>query len=308
MIARVALTVLFALGLSSVVTSEEPLIQPTERLRAPGFDDASRFDAAAIAHIDDWLQAQLALAQFPSLSVAVVRDGAVAYQGTFGYEDLASRRRATPDTSYHVASVTKVFTTTMLAQLHAGGVVDMDQPAVKYLPKGVSLTTNPERGRTITLRQLASHTSGLPRGVPGPVQSAEGRYQLEPERLYRHLAQVELAADPGAEERYSNLGMGLLGHVMECAAGKPFDQLLQEVVCDPLGLERTAIQANDRLRLSTGYPHIPASAGRVIDPSSRCRARGPRWSRWTASPPTVSWRSPVEGTANAHKSDLPKTW
>jgi CubicO group peptidase (beta-lactamase class C family) len=225
-------------------------------LRAPGFDDVSAFDDSDAARIDAWLQKQVALAQYPSLSVAVVRDGKIAYQGTFGFQDLKAHTKATSDTSYHVASVTKVFTTSLAVMLHDRGVVNLDQPVVKYLPKEVSISTKPRIGATITLRQLASHTSGLPRRVPGPVQSVEGRYQLEPKRLYAHLADAELVFDPGTGELYSNLGMGLLGHALECAAGKPFDVLLKETVCDPLGLERTAIQYNDKLRLATGYTSV----------------------------------------------------
>jgi CubicO group peptidase (beta-lactamase class C family) len=62
-----------------------------------------------------------------------------------------------------------------------------------------------------------------------------------------------LEFDPGTDELYSNLGFGLLGHALERAAGKPFDQLLQEIVCEPLQLERTTIHINDKLRLATGY-------------------------------------------------------
>jgi len=221
--------------------------------RAPGFDDVSAFNNGDIARVDAWLQEQAALAQYPSLSVAIVRDGKIVYERAFGFEDIKARKKATPQTSYHVASVTKAFTASIAVMLHARGVIDLDQPAMKYLPKDVSVSTKPEVGATITLRQLASHTSGLPRGVPGAVQSVEGRYQLEPERLYAHLARVKLEFDPGTDELYSNLGFGLLGHVLERAAGKPFDRLLREMVCDPLQLERTAIQVHDKPRLATGY-------------------------------------------------------
>jgi len=222
-------------------------------LRPPELNDVSAFNDDAIAHVDAWLQQQVAIAKYPSLSVAIVRDGKIVYQGAFGFEDIKARRKATPQTSYNVASVTKAFTASIAVMLHARGVVDLDQPVVKYLPSDVSISTKPKVGATITLRQLASHTSGLPRGVPGRVQSIEGRYQLEPKRLYDHLADVKLEFAPGTGELYSNLGFGLLGHVLERASGKPFDRLLQEMVCDPLQLERTAIHVNDKLRLATGY-------------------------------------------------------
>lgn len=224
-----------------------------EVLLAPEFDDVSAFGDSDISRVDAWLQDQMELAKYPSLSVAVVRDGEIVYRCAFGFEDIKSDRKATPQTSYHVASVTKAFTASLAVILHDRSVIDLDQPVAKYLPADVSISTTPKRGATITLRQLASHTSGLPRGVPGRVQSVEGWYQLEPQRLYDHLANLKLESDPGTAEEYSNLGFGLLGHALERAAEKPFDRLLQELVCDPLTLKTTAIPTDDKLRPATGY-------------------------------------------------------
>lgn len=227
--------------------------QAADPLREPAFDDVSAFAGDDASRLDAWLQEQIALAHYPSLSVAVVRDGEIVYLRAFGLEDIQAGRKATPETVYHVASVTKVFTASLAAILHARGVIDLDQPVKNYLPEDVSISTSPQVGATITLRQLASHTSGLPRGVPGAVQSVEGRYELEPSRLYEHLAGVDLVFDPGTDQLYSNLGYGLLGHALERAAGKPFDDLLQEMLCDPLHLDGTAIQLDDRLAPATGY-------------------------------------------------------
>jgi len=154
---------------------------------------------------------------------------------------------------------------------------------VKYLPEGVSISTTPEVGAMITLRQLASGTSGLPRAVPGQVQSDEGWYQLEPQRLYDHLANVKLhhhdplvdvklRFNPDTSDGYSNLGFGLLGHALERAAEQPFDRLMQEFVCDPLKLERTAIQSDDKLRPAVGYNWSSHSAvGTQLPPGSEIK-------------------------------------
>lgn len=224
-----------------------------ERVNAAGLDDVSAFNDDDLSDVDAWLRRIMDAVEYPSLSVAVVRDGEIVYRGAFGFEDVEARRPATPHTQYHVASVTKAFTASLAVILHERGVVDLDEPVVKYLPPGVSISTTPDVGATITLRQLASHTSGLPRGVPGRVQSVDGWYQLEPERLYDHLADVELESNPGTAEEYSNLGFGLLGHALERAAGKPFDRLIQDLICDPLQLARTAIPVDDTLRPATGY-------------------------------------------------------
>lgn len=225
--------------------------------RTPDFDDIGAFGASEVAQIDAWLQEQVEHCDFPSLSVAIVRDGQVVYQGAFGFENTWANRQATTNTAYHVASVTKAFTASLAVLLHDRGVIDLDQPVARYLPADVSISTTPEFGMKITLRQLASHTSGLPRGIPGPVQSVEGRYALEPRRLYRQLADVALEFEPGTAELYSNLGFGLLGHALELAAAKPFHQLLQELLCDPLKLERTAIHIDDNLPVATGYTSSP---------------------------------------------------
>lgn len=237
-------------------SSADSPVQRKELLQAPDFDGVSAFDTNDTDRIDAWLQSQVEFAKYPSLSVAVVRDGKVVYQKALGFQDIETSTKATAETSYHVASVTKVFTTLVAATLHDRGVIDLDQPVLKYLPEEVVISTTPKVGATITLRQLASHTSGLPRGVPGRVQSVEGRYQLEPQRLYAHLAVVEMEFDPGTDERYSNLGIGLLGHALELASQKPFGQLVKEMVCDPLQLDRTTISDTDKLNVATGYSSL----------------------------------------------------
>lgn len=247
-------------GLILVVTFLAFFItRQAERIEAPhppDFDDISAFNEADISHIDAWLEQEIARARYPSLSIAIVRGDAVVYQRAFGDADIAARRKATPETAYHVASATKAFTASIAAILHARGVIDLDRTVVSYLPPGVRISDTPEAGATITLRQFASHTSGLPRGVPGRVQSVEGRYQLEPRLLYEHLAKISLESDPGSAERYSNLGFGLLGHALEQAAGKPFELLLQEIICEPLQLKHTAINETDKLQAATGYSSL----------------------------------------------------
>ncbi|TWT87072.1 serine hydrolase domain-containing protein [Neorhodopirellula pilleata] len=244
----VMITVISTLAFAAIFSCFRELMSR----RGPGLDDISAFVDDDIKHIDTWLQS-LTDSSYPSLSAVVVRDGEIVYQGAVGFEDIEIRRPATARTQYHVASVTKVFTASLAVMLHEQGVIDLDQAAASYLPNDVRISTTPELGATITLRQLASHTSGLPSGVPGQVQSVEGRYELEPQRLYDHLASVELISNPGDGKEYSNLGFGLLGHVLERAANKPIDRLLQEMLCDPLQLNNTAIEGDAKLHPATGY-------------------------------------------------------
>lgn len=257
----------FALGLACLIFGLVlwvlgVIFWPAEKLKEPVFEDISSFAESDKARIDAWLQETVERSQYPSLSVAIVRHGMLVYQGVFGFENTWSGREATTNTAYHVASVTKAFTASLAVLLHDRGVIDLDEAVAKYLPKDVSISDTPEAGAKITFRQLASHTSGLPRRVPGAVQSVEGRYQLEPERLYRLLAGVTLEFEPGAGDRYSNLGFGLLGHALELAAGKSLNELVQELLCAPLDLKHTAIHVDKDLPVATGYttpPRLPES-------------------------------------------------
>ena len=223
------------------------------RLIPPDFADISAFGEGDIAVIDSWLEKQFAKAGYPSLTVAILRDGKIVYDKSLGYENVKEQTKATLQTQYHVASVSKAFTATLAVLLHEQGTIDLDQPVATYLPEDVTISTTSDIGATITLRQLARHTSGLPRGVPGFVQSIEGYYALEPQRLYQLLSKVKLEYEPDTAEEYSNLGFGLLGHTLETATGKSLDHLLQRFVCEPLALQQTSFQMDDSLRPATGY-------------------------------------------------------
>ncbi|OYP29518.1 serine hydrolase domain-containing protein [Rhodopirellula sp. MGV] len=224
-------------------------------------------DLADTANTHDWLE-QLATAYYPSLAVVVIRDGKVVIQDVFGVEDKQTGKPVTLQTQYHVASVTKVFTASIALMLHDQGVVNLDHTVTRYLPADISISNTPVVGATITLRQLASHTSGLPRSIPGPVQTASGRYELRPALLYPQLAKVKLEFQPGTDEAYSNLGFGLLGHVLERSTQKSLDELIQEMICQPLQLTGTGIEGNPRLHPATGYK--PKSRGG--DPESHSLA------------------------------------
>lgn len=214
--------------------------------------NVSSFDEADTAHLDQWLQ-NITDSTYPSLSVAVVRDDEIVYRGSFGFADLEEERPATSQSQYNISGVTKVFTATLAAMLHERGVIDLDAPVIDFLPADVSLSTTPDVGATITLRHLAAHTSGLPKPVTADVQSIDDWYQLEPQRLYNLLANVSLDFEPGTAKQYSNLGYGLLGHVLERAADQPFDRLMRELICEPLQLTRTTVWSDDTIQPVTGY-------------------------------------------------------
>lgn len=144
-----------------------------------------------------------------------------------------------PRSVFEIGSINKTFTGVLLADMVIRGEVALDDPVSKHLPEGVSA---PARGgRAITLSDLATHRSGLPR-LPDnyvPTDMADPYAGFTVEILYDFLTGHDLRRDPGAEGEYSNLGFGLLGHLLARAAGMSYRELLRERVLEPLGMATT---------------------------------------------------------------------
>lgn len=140
---------------------------------------------------------------------------------------------------FEIGSINKTFTGILLADMVVRGEVALEDPVAKYLPDDVTVPSR--NGREITLLDLTTHTSGLPRlpdnHEPADPQDPYADYTVE--MLYEFLSGHELRRDPGAEFEYSNLGVGLLGHALARAGGMSYRELLRERVLDPFGMEMT---------------------------------------------------------------------
>jgi CubicO group peptidase (beta-lactamase class C family) len=160
------------------------------------------------------------------------------------------------DTVFEIASNTKLFTSLLLAEMAGRGELKLDDPISKILPEGVGLPGSPQRA--ITLLSLATHTSGLPRW-PDNMQSPAS-YTVQD--LYAFLAGYELGSEIGTQFQYSNVGVGLLGHILALSAGKSYEPLLIERITTPLQMSSTKISltAGERERLATGYAAAGAPA------------------------------------------------
>jgi len=146
------------------------------------------------------------------------------------------------NTLFEIGSISKVFTGLILGDMVGKGEVSLDDPAAKYLPEG---HTMPERGgRQITLGDLATHRSGLPRMADDmrPIAHPDGPFADYTEaRLLALLDRYRLPRDPGSQWEYSNLGGGLLGYLLGRAAGSDFATLLRERITGPLGMSDTMV-------------------------------------------------------------------
>ena len=186
--------------------------------------------------------------------------GVVGPQGRrvipYGRPSQGDPRRLDGDTGFEIASVTKVFTALLLAEMAGRGEVALTDPVAKYLPAA----RIPERnGRSITLLDLATHTSSLPfmpDEVPSLGDPAAASYGSA--QLYQFVAGCVLPRDIGAEWDYSNVGYWLLGEALASRAGMDFESLLQARVLAPLRLSRTAVTPSPNVKAKMAVGHNAA--------------------------------------------------
>jgi serine-type D-Ala-D-Ala carboxypeptidase/endopeptidase len=167
-------------------------------------------------------------------------------------------------TIFEIGSVTKVFTATALAHMLHTGKLKLDDPVQQFLPAHLKL---PEKGgRAITLKHLATHSSGLPRlpdNLFGTAKDKNNPYaNYTAQHLYQFLTNASLASVPGEKANYSNLGFALLGHALELRAGERYEDLIKRTICQPLEMQDTVmtLSAAQRERLTPGHD----AKGRVV--------------------------------------------
>jgi D-alanyl-D-alanine-carboxypeptidase/D-alanyl-D-alanine-endopeptidase len=174
---------------------------------------------------------------------------------SYGALEKGDKRPLDGDTVFEIGSITKVFTALLLTDMAHRGEVKIDDPIAKYLPGPVRI---PERGgRQITLVDLATHTSGLPR-MPAnfrPKDAANPYADYSEEQLFAFLSSYELIRDIGLKFEYSNLGFGLLGQGLAHRAGTDYETLVETRICEPLGMSstRTTLSPDMERRFAAGH-------------------------------------------------------
>lgn len=140
---------------------------------------------------------------------------------------------------FEIGSITKVFTSTVLADMVQKGEVKLDDPVQTYAPAGLTLPAR--NGKQITLRSLSEQNSGLPR-MPSnfaPADMTNPYVDYGATQLNAFLSGYELTRDPGETFEYSNLGVGLLGHVLAARAGMNYEALVTQRILKPLNMTMT---------------------------------------------------------------------
>jgi D-alanyl-D-alanine carboxypeptidase len=222
---------------------------------------ASAFTPEQEALMASEVEATMQQAGYPGMLVGVWTEGQGSFIATPGVADVATGRQMAFRDQARVGSVTKTFTGTVILQLAEEGLIGLDDPLKKYVPKVT-------RGREITIRMLLNHTSGLVSLPPGVANAAEAtphrNWRLN-QIIFRGARQRHLSP-PGAEWNYSNLNYVLLGAIAEQVTGEPMRRLYRERVIEPLGLDRTTFRPTGKLPAGAVHGYfLESPAGGFID-------------------------------------------
>jgi CubicO group peptidase (beta-lactamase class C family) len=206
------------------------------------------------------------------LSVGVAR-GDQAWTWGFGYRNVEQRLRATPRTTYRMASVSKCFTAVAALQLMEAGTVSLDDDIRKWVPDF------PQKQWTVTVRQLLGHLGGVSH-YKDPSKENHVTQRMSTAEAIAIFKDWPLVVEPGTEYSYTSYGYNLLGAMVEKASGKPFEKYLQQRVFAPAGMKHSALddfRTRDMWH-AVGYRLVNGGLARShkLDLSSRFAGGGAR--------------------------------
>src|SRR5271154_6663759 len=213
----VALAVLLALAIPFALAQSSG--EPTGTL-SPDF----------AAKIDSIAGSGLASTGVPSASIAIVKDGHIAYTHAYGMARLQPPTPAAPEMRYSIGSISKQFTAAAVLLLQQDGKLKLDDPVAKYIP---DLT----RAREVTIRMLLSHTSGYQDYWPEDYVMTSMMVPTTAQHILDVWAKRPLDFDPGTQWQYSNTNFVIAGRIVEQVSGTPLIDLLKKRIFLPLGMD-----------------------------------------------------------------------
>jgi len=208
----------------AVAMTMTPLVASAAPPTAQTTDAASR--------IDTYLQGRMPNLRIPGFAVVIVEGDQVLFGRGYGVADRAAGTPMTVDTPVAIASTSKGMTALAIMQLVEQGLVDLDAPVTRYLPE---FTMNDPRAADITVRQVLTHTAGIP--VGGFADRGQDDQALE--RRVAELASIELHFAPGSGYEYANDGYSIAGLIVQRVSGVPYEEYVAAHLFEPLGMWRS---------------------------------------------------------------------
>ncbi len=229
------------------------------------FSQESKKDyTEAIQLIEVWLEAQKDFENLPGISAIVVKDQEVLWKGAFGKANIEGDVDAESSTLYSICSISKLFTSVGIMKLYDEGKLRLDDKVDDLLPWYDLEQQFPESG-PITVRSLLTHSSGLPRESAHPYWTGPDFPFPTSDEIRAKLGDQKTLYPSSTYFQYSNLGLTLLGEIIEEVSGKSYDDYVQQNILDPLGLKSTRTELPESLLgsgLSMGYSARARSGSR----------------------------------------------
>ncbi|MGA2328915.1 MAG: serine hydrolase domain-containing protein [Bryobacteraceae bacterium] len=194
----------------------------------------------------------------------VARHGVVARLDAVGYRDLENREPMRSDSIFQIMSMTKPVTAVGVMMLMEEGRLALSDPVEKYLPEFLPLKRT---WRPFTIRDLLTHTAGV--NTPEMIHNIMSTFGATLADAVSYYAQAPLEFEPGAQWKYSNAGIAVLGRIIEVVAGQPYERFIDERILKPLGMQdsfffqsenSSGLVSDSRLRMRT----LAIAAGGVL--------------------------------------------
>lgn len=211
--------------------------------------------------IKEFVKARIDTDKNVGIVVGYINGDAIEYF-SYGKTALTNGTDVNENSVFEIGSISKTFTTILLSEQVLKGNMKLSDAISKYLPEGVKVPTR--NGKEITLKDLATHSSGLPRMpdnfTPANPNNPFADYSVK--QVYSFLSTHELSRDIGESYEYSNYGMGLLGHILELKSGKGYEALMIEKIANTYGMDDTRIVFTPAMKARLAKGH---AAGREVE-------------------------------------------
>jgi CubicO group peptidase (beta-lactamase class C family) len=203
--------------------------------------------AANLADVKSTMQSFVDKGAVAGTVTLVNRNGERMHLEAVGWQDIESRTPMSPSTIFQIMSMTKPVTSIAVAMLAEEGRLTLNDPIARHLPEF--------RGRKETIRDLLTHTSGMPEYGPAATQDLYLKFNWTLEQAVMLYSQQPPLFKPGEKWQYSNTGMATLGRIVEVVGGMPYEKFCQQRIFDPLGMKDTHffIPAEKHARVATAY-------------------------------------------------------
>ncbi|HHU18616.1 MAG TPA: beta-lactamase family protein [Clostridiales bacterium] len=195
-----------------------------------------------ISHLDKQIPELMDFYNIPGSSIAIVKEGKIVWSEAYGSADVEKGIKLTKDTPMRVQSISKSVTAWGIMKLAEQGKIELDAPVMNY----INSWHFPESGfsaEQATVRQLLSHTGGLPLGDVFTIYSPHEEMPSLREKLTKEAI---LVREPGSAFSYSNTGYNLLELLIEEVTGQPFDEYMKQEILNSLGMNHSTFSWNDR--------------------------------------------------------------